>query len=70
MADRSILITGCPLSLSNIRAPLLPVLGLLFVLLQSLLFLREILMLVNANHLDEAADELDRCLSFDVDNLE
>lgn len=43
--------TCCPLSLSDVRTPFLPVLGALSVLLQTLLHLRKVLVLVNLDHL-------------------
>ena len=47
--------TGCPLPLSNVRTPFLPVSLTLSILLQALFFFREILMMVYLDHDDDLA---------------
>jgi hypothetical protein len=43
-------LTSCPLSLSNIGTPLLPVMGAFPILLEALLFLGKVLLVVNYDH--------------------
>lgn len=47
---RVVLSDGCPLPLSNVGTPFLPVLGPLTVFFQALLFLAEVFVMINDNH--------------------